>query len=362
MELEKTPPPRGEGCLVGFVRIPVKIVAVLVVLPVRVLWDLLVAFGRTLHRRILGPVGQGLRWFHARAVRPVSRGLGLVVVVLLKLVFVWPWIGLWRCALAPIGQGLAWLGRATLSHVLAPLGRGLARLGRAGVTHLWDPLVRSLLLVGRPLVTALVVWPSVALWRYVLVPVAHGLALAGRGLAVAIGWLCKALFVWPWVALWRYVLVPLATAGHRYLLRPLGRAVVKAARGLHAHLLTPLGHLLVGAWHLAGRVSRALGRGVRWWWRGCVARPAAWAYRRVATPVGHAVREVWRTARATAREVGAATRTAVREARVEVWRALFGEPEGEPARSRARTLGSTTAAGNTPAPAVPTSPPRETRG
>ncbi|MFD9359272.1 hypothetical protein [Streptomyces sp. NPDC060031] len=129
------------------------------------------------------------------------------------------------------------------------------------------------------------------------------------------------------------------------MLTPLGQAAGWAARGVYSHVLAPLGRLLVSAWHLAGRVSRAIGRGLVWLWRGLVARPCAWAYRQVATPVGHVVREVWRTARA-----------AVREARAEVRRVLFGGPPREPARSRARTLGSTTAAGNTPATPIPASP------
>ncbi|MFD5676234.1 hypothetical protein [Streptomyces sp. NPDC058728] len=106
-------------------------------------------------------------------------------------------------------------------------------------------------------------------------------------------------------------------------------------------MLTPIGHVLLAAWRLAGRVSRAAGRGLLLLWRGLVARPVAWAYRQVATPAGHVAREVWRTARAAVR----ATRAGVRQA-------LFGTPSREPVRSRARTLSSTKASGNTPAPVI----------
>lgn len=305
MEMEKPRPAyAGEGCLVGVLRVPVKIVAVLVVLPVRVVWDLLVAVARLLHRHVLGPAGRGLRRFHEAVMRPVLRVLGRVAVTLLKLVFVWPWTALWRYALSPAGRGLARLWR----HVLAPVGGAL-------LTHLLRPLGEGL---GRALR---------AVGRRLLAPLARGVALVGRALGTA-------LFVRPWVGLWRYVVVPVSGAAYRYLLAPLGR-------GALAYLLVPLGRLLVAAWHLAGRISRALGRGLVRLWRGCVARPCAWAYRQVATPAGHIVREVWRTARA-----------AVREARAEVRRALFGAPPREPVRSRARTLGSTTAVGSAPAPEI----------
>lgn len=309
MELDKGRPVNGgEGCLVGVVRIPVKIAAVLVVLPVRVVWDLLVAFGRTLNRHLFGPIGRGLSWCHRTVVRPVARALGLVLTTLLKLVFVWPWVGLWRYVLVPVGRGLALLGNALTTHVLAPLGGSLLR-------YLLRPAGQGISRLAR------------AVYAHLLTPL-------GRGSARLLSFLGKVLFVWPWVASWRYVVAPIAVGAYRYVLAPVGR-------GLYAYVLTPLGHLLRGAWHLAGRISRALGRGLLLLWRGLVVRPARWAHRRIATPVGHLVREVWRT-----------SRTAVREARAEVRRALFGTPPREPARTRARSVGSTTAAGNTPAPEI----------
>ncbi|MBT2404399.1 MULTISPECIES: hypothetical protein [unclassified Streptomyces] len=296
MELDKPQPPQGEGCLVGVVRIPVKIMAVLVILPVRVVWDLLVTFGRMLNRRVLRPVGQGLLWFYARAVRPVLRGLGWVAAALLKLVFVWPWVGLWRYVLTPVGRGLAWLGRWAHTYLFRPVCEAVAWLLR----YVLVPLAEGILRVGRVL-------------GMVLTPIGRGLAWLGRGVAAVLAWSARALFVWPWVGLWRYVVTPVAFAAYRYLLRPLGLGVLWLARELYVYVLTPLGHLLLGAWRVAGRISRALGRGILWLWRGLVARPAAWVYRHVATPVGHAAREAWRTARA-----------AVREVRGEVRRVLFG--------------------------------------
>lgn len=272
MEMEKPRPANaGDGCLVGVLRVPVKIVAVLVVLPVRVVWDLIVAVARLLNRHVLGPAGRGLRRFRDAVVRPVLRGLGRVAATLLKLVFVWPWTGLWRYALSPVGRGLARLGSAVAAYLLRPLGRGLALVawalfvwpwmtlwrhvltpvGAALLTHLLRPLgdglgralrtvgrrllaplARGVALVGWALGMALFVWPWAWLWRYALVPVGRASAWLAHATGVALVWLLRALFVWPWARLWRYVVVPVAGAAYRYLLAPLGR-------GAYAYLLAP---------------------------------------------------------------------------------------------------------------------------
>ncbi len=351
METDKRPPAGGgDGCLVGVIRIPVKIVAVLVVLPVRVVWELLVAVGRAAHRRVLGPL-------YVHVVEPLLRALGRLLTILLKLVFVWPWVGLWRYVLTPVGQGLAWLCRGAYDHLLAPAGRllstyllrplgeALAWVGRGGMRYLLAPLAKGVTWIVWALGMTLFVWPWVALWRYVLAPV-------GRGIA----WLAAALYRYVLtpvghglvrlaVALYRYLLRPvghglvwLAVALYRYLLRPVGLGLVWLAVALYRYVLTPVGQVLVWAWHVAGRIVGALWRGLKRVGWVLVGWPASRVYRHVLTPAGHAVREVWRTGRA-----------AVREARATVRHALFGTPPVEPSRSRARTLGSTTAADAAPA-------------
>ncbi|MEV6578314.1 hypothetical protein AB0M92_09135 [Streptomyces sp. NPDC051582] len=314
MELDKRQvPDGGEGCLVGVIRVPVKIVALIVVLPVRVVWDLLVAFGRAVHRHVLGPLS-------SYVLEPLLRGIGRVLTVLLKLVFVWPWVGLWRYVLRPVyAHLLAPVGRGLYAYLLRPLGEALAWVGRGGMRYLLAPLAKGVSWLLWALAMTLFVWPWVGLWRYVLTPLGRGLARAG------------AVFH-------RYVLTPvgqaLAWTGavfYRYLLRPVGL-------GVYRYLLAPLGQALVWAWHVAGRIVRAVWRGVRLVGWVLVGWPAAQVYRHLLTPVGHVVRDVWRTVRNTVREV-----------RAEVRRALFGGPGREPARSRARTLGSTTAVGETPA-------------
>ncbi|MBT2449158.1 hypothetical protein J7F03_19070 [Streptomyces sp. ISL-43] len=379
MELEKSlPPPQGEGCLVGVVRIPVKIVAMLVVLPVRVVWDVLVAFARMLNRTVFGPLGQGLARLYELAVLPVLRGLGWLVGALLKLFLYWPWVGLWRYVMLPAGHAIGLLGRAVHTYLLSPLGKGLrwavrtlgmvllvwpaVGLWRYVLVPAWEyvlaPVGRGFAWLVAGGVRYLLVLPALALYRYVLAPVGHGLLWLARGFGLCVAWLAMALFVWPWVGLWRYVLAPVG-------------------RGLYAYLLAPLGRLLVGAWHLAGRVSRSLWRGFVRVWRWLVVRPVAWAYRRIATPVGHAVRAVWTSVRRAARsvhrqaiapvgravrEVWNTSRLAVREARAEVRRALFGGPPREPARSQARTLCSNRAVDDAPATPIPTSPLHKPQG
>ncbi|HKR50975.1 MAG TPA: hypothetical protein VJT72_15600, partial [Pseudonocardiaceae bacterium] len=83
MDLEKRPAdapapqaqvpaqPSGEGCLVVAIRIPVRIVVLVLVVPVRMLWDAFVVGGRFLNDTVLRPVGRGLLWVLA----PVGRGL-----------------------------------------------------------------------------------------------------------------------------------------------------------------------------------------------------------------------------------------------------------------------------------------------
>lgn len=47
----------------------------------------------------------------------------------------------------------------------------------------------------------------------------------------ALGWLAVALLVWPWVGLWRYLVVPVVRYG-----------VVVPLKWLHSAVLTPAGH------------------------------------------------------------------------------------------------------------------------
>ncbi|MZE71052.1 hypothetical protein, partial [Streptomyces sp. SID5789] len=316
-----------EGCVAAAVRVPVRIVALVLVVPVRMAWDVLVVAGRFLRDTVFRPAGRALAW------------LG-------RLLFVWPLVGIWRYAVVPLGKGVGFLGRVLLvvpavwlyRRVLTPAGRGL---------------YAALAWLGR----YLVVVPAAWLYAWLLTPVGHALAWCGRGLAWCLGmiatgvgavltgvgavlyWTTRVLVVLPALALWRWVLTPVGR-----VLAVIGREVVDA-----------LGH----AWRIAGYVSRAFGRFLGTLWRWTVAEPACWAYRSVLTPVGHAVRDTvlrpladaGRAAGRVTRQALAAARLTVRQTRADVRRALFGEPakprpvdRREPSVAEARTLGSSTTA------------------
>ncbi|MFD7879203.1 hypothetical protein ACFV5G_34780 [Streptomyces sp. NPDC059766] len=397
MELEKPSargvPPRPqdpEGCLVVAIRIPVRIVVLVLVLPVRMAWDALVVGGRFLRRTVLRPLGRALAWAG-------------------RVLFVWPAVGLWRYVVLPVAAGLAWAGNL-LAAGLARLGNllavSLARLGRTFVVaparwchrYLLTPAGRALLrllrgagagaawvyarvltpagraavrvLRGAGLVLAalaagvctgavwlvryLVVVPAVWTYTWILAPVGRVIArLAGAvvaGTVFCLYWTARVLLVLPALALWRLVL------------RPVGRFLAVVAR--------ETGDALGHAWRIAGRISLAAGRLLGTLFRWIFVEPVRWTYRAVLTPVGHFVRDaVLRPAAAAAREVGravrqtyaavrepvrqalAAARDSVRQTRADLRRALFGEPgrpeavaRREPTAREARTLGSSTTA------------------
>ncbi|WP_210430339.1 hypothetical protein [Streptomyces physcomitrii] len=245
-------PHAEEGCLAVAIRLPVRIVVLVLVVPVRMAWDLLTAGGRLLRDRLLRPLGRGLSWLgHTLIVRP----------------------------LAALGRGLAWLGRVLVLLPLQALGRALAWSGRTLVVAPLSWLLRTL-----------IVAPLCWLSARVLIPLGRGLARCGRGLLTAlaaaaagigtgIGRLARALFVLPWVALWRYALVPfghaLARLGHLLCVVPL--------RWLYRSLLTPFGHALI-------HTLRSLGRAGAWLLRTLLVLPLAWLYAQVLTPLGRGLR------------------------------------------------------------------------
>ncbi|OEJ98212.1 hypothetical protein [Streptomyces thermolilacinus] len=268
MELRNRPSGcEPEGCLVAAIRLPVRIVALVVVVPVRMAWDVLALCARTLHRTVLRPLGR----------------------VLLVIPLTW----LWRAVLTPLGRGVAWLVRYA---VVVPAVWAWTYLVVAPAVWAWRYLVvvpavwlwRNVLVPAGAgiawLVRYLVVVPAGWLWRWVLVPVGQGVA-----------WLLRVLVAVPLGALWRWVLVPLGRA-----LAFLGRELVAA---------------LAVAWRVAGYVSRAVGRALKWTLWQTVGRPARWFYRSVCTPIGHFVRDaVWRPVRDAVRDALSTARRTLRRA------------------------------------------------
>ncbi|MEU1180419.1 hypothetical protein ABZ464_22700 [Streptomyces sp. NPDC005820] len=363
MDLQKPPaePHQPEGCLVVAIRLPVRIVVLVLVVPVRMAWDALVVTGRFLRDALLRPLGRALLW------------LGRVA-------FVWPLVGLWRYVLVPADQALAWLGKVLLvvpavalyRYVLTPVGQAAVWLARgvgAGCAWLYarvlTPAGRAVLCLVRYAVVVPVLWlvrylvvvPARGVYEWILAPVGRAaawcalglwrlLGLLMTGLGVAAYWIARVLLVLPALALWRWVLVPVGR-----FLGVLAREVGDA-----------LGH----AWRIAGHLSRAVGRFLATVFRWLFVEPVRWVYRTVLTPVGHVVRDlILKPAAQAARAVGRATRQALasaretaRQARADVRRMLFGEPgerlvpprereavlRREPTPLGARTLDSSTTA------------------
>ncbi|MBD9723397.1 hypothetical protein [Streptomyces caniscabiei] len=137
--------------------------------------------------------------------------------------------------------------------------------GRVLLDTVLRPAGRAVLWVGR----AVLVWPCVALWRYVVVP-----------LAQLLGWLGHRLLVVP--AVWTY----------RYVLTPVGHAIAWAAAGVLAGCgWVAQGVLAMLLWLYRWTVV-PVGRSVAWLVRHLLVVPAVWLYRYVLTPVGHAIRWV----------------------------------------------------------------------
>ncbi|MFH9078138.1 hypothetical protein ACH4B7_11895, partial [Streptomyces pristinaespiralis] len=74
----------GDGCLAQVVRIPVRVVVLLVVVPVRMVWDVLVLCGRAVERVLLRPLGRALAWVFEKVLTPVARAVGWVATVIAK--------------------------------------------------------------------------------------------------------------------------------------------------------------------------------------------------------------------------------------------------------------------------------------
>ncbi|MGW9592404.1 hypothetical protein ACWHLZ_19040 [Streptomyces chartreusis] len=369
MDLEK-PPARQErhqapeGCLAVAIRVPVRIVVLVLVVPVRMAWDALVVAGSFLNDTVLRPVGRALLW--------LGRAL-----------FVWPFVALWRYVVVPLAKGLAWLGNVLFviplvwlyRYALTPVGHACAWVARgigAGLTWLYarvlTPIGHAVLWVLKGLGAVLaaiglgvfgaVAWlaryllvvPALWLYEWVLTPVGHALAWCAKGVAWLVSTVVTGIgIVLYWIV--RVLLVLPALGLYRWVLTPVGRVLAVVGR----EIWDALGH----AWRIAGHISLAVGRFLANVLRWTFVEPVRWVYRTVLTPVGHVVRDaVLRPVAEAARSVGRATRQAlasaresVRQARADFRRMLFGEsrereavPAREPRGRETRTLDSSTTA------------------
>ncbi|MFJ7156089.1 hypothetical protein ACIQUQ_14220 [Streptomyces sp. NPDC101118] len=188
-------------------------IALVVVLPVRLVWDALTFLLRVAYRYLLEPLGRALGWlFEVLVVAPV-RALWRYVLRPVGVL-------LWRHLLAPVGRGLAWLARWFGTYVIAPVARLLWRyllvpLGLAVHRYLLRPLWRHVLVP----VGTLLAWA----WRYT--------AIASRAVGRALGWLGWVLVGWGAVRVYRYVVVPVGRVA-----REAWRSVRVAAREVRVAL------------------------------------------------------------------------------------------------------------------------------
>ncbi|MGH3388528.1 MAG: hypothetical protein ACRDOO_06590 [Actinomadura sp.] len=213
------------GCLTW----PARAIAIVIVVPIRLLWEAVAAVGSALYTVVLQPLGRLLdyvivrpaRWLFTVLVVIPLRWLGRVLVVI-------PLRWVWRAILTPLGR---WL----YTYVLAPVGRGLR----------W--VVAGLLLI-------------------ILTPVGYVLELIGKGLRALYRWARPAL-----AAIGRVIVDALsfawgvATAVVRFLGTVLYHTVVRPVRWVWRTTVRP--------------VLVATGTAVAWTWRVAVASPTSWVRR-----------------------------------------------------------------------------------
>ncbi|WP_447002681.1 hypothetical protein ACRAKI_23565 [Saccharothrix isguenensis] len=315
--VEGDPPPRWAVWVA-------RVIAVLIVLPVRFAWEWVKAVGwtarrlllrplagvlrrawtsggaltRFLWRRVVVPVGAGVRWVFG-AIGAGSRAIGRLLV---------------RYLIKPTGVFLRFL-RDGLRRVFGALGRGLVALGRGVVRHVLRPtgvFLRAVAeLVGRGLRALVdgVRWVFRALGRFAVRPAGRGLrrlldpvrrrlraavtfvgdALewAVRALTVPLAWCRRVLVVAPVRWLWLEVVVRATRAFGNGLLWVWRNAVVPTAR--------TIGNGLRWVWrNVVVLTAKAVGNGL-WWLLRLFTSAVIWAFRKVGRGLallGRAIRAV----------------------------------------------------------------------
>jgi len=311
-------------------------VAIVTVVPVRLAWEWLCAFGRLLRRLLWHPlarvvtatwrrlsagagtvfgflwhnglrpvlvaVRQALTWLCGLAWRGVVGGGRLLVVAPLR----WLWQAVIVPAAVAVGRSGRWVGRTL---VVAPL----RWLWQAVIVPAATALGRGGRLAGRGLVRvldAVLVGPLGWLWRTTVRP-------AARSVGHALGWLARHAGTalagsWAWVSglvrrglrgggtiLRLLVLSPLGWVGRNLLLKPLAlvfRALVVALGWLFWRLAAVLRLFWRAACWAGDRVAMPVWRLLVTACRLVFVVPARWLYSAVLTPAGHLVRWAWRAA------------------------------------------------------------------
>jgi hypothetical protein len=307
----------------AWIVIPARVIAVVIVLPVRLVYDLLAAACRGLMRTPRW-LGRALRATYMAVLHPILRPIGLGIAWLWTRTVYWPlrWLAVTVLlgGLRALGRGASWCWSALLAPAFAALGTGLQFL-------LVRPF-RALCRGGLWLLNILVAIPAVAVWG--------ALVWTVKGLGSVLAFLGNVLIVIPAVALWRYVLRP-PLAGLAWLARKAGTGIV-AGWAIFAGALVWAWRMLGRLFSMLGRVLfvipavalyryllRPVGRSIAWTWRTFVVAPSRAVKNTVLLPVGRGIRGAWRgTAAWTRRNVLDPIRQAGRDVRLQVRRAFRG--------------------------------------
>jgi hypothetical protein len=231
--MQNPPSGRGHGAdeyePAGCLTWPARVIAIIIVVPLRLLWEAVAAVGRAVYRFVLRPLG--LLIYHV-VVRPLNWLFTMLVVIPLRWLFrvlvVIPLSWVWRVFLTPVGRRL-------YAYVLVPIGRALR----------W--VVAGLLLI-------------------ILTPLVYGIDLLVRGIRALYRWARPALaaiggviadaLAYAW---------DVATVVVRFLGRVLFHTVVRPVRWVWRTAIRP--------------VFVSAGLATAWTWRVAVASPVAWARR-----------------------------------------------------------------------------------
>jgi hypothetical protein len=302
----------------AWIVVPARVVAVVVVLPLRLVYDFLALVARGL-KRTPGWFGRFLLAAYMAVLHPVVRLIGQGAVAL--------WSGLVWLWTNGLYNPLRWVYSVFVAPVVRLLGAVLK-----GVLRVLE------LVIARPVA---------ALWAGLV----WVLAMAGRGIGAALMFLLNWLVVVPAVALWRYVLRP-PLAGLAWLGRAVGRVLLRGW-GLLVTGVAALAAIFAGAvvwaWRMLGRLLywvarilvvipalfvyrfllRPVGHGLRFLWANVVVAPSRWVKDVLLVPVGRGARAVWRVsvrdpARWVRASVLAPVRDAGRDVRLQLRRAFRG--------------------------------------
>ncbi|WP_432979009.1 hypothetical protein [Dactylosporangium sp. CA-233914] len=210
------------GCLAW----PIRVLAVIFVVPVKLAWDALVWIARMLWKYVGAPLV-------TYVIQPV-----LYYAIWLPFYYV-IWVPLRWITVNILWVPLVWLAEHVIAPVCVALWKALVWFVRA-LGPFWRALGRVLLEVAKA-----VGWALTQVYRYILTPIGKAIAFVWRWVVVPVAM----AVAWAWkhsvVLLWRYLVVIPVTWAWRYLVVvPVAWAwrhlVVPPARWVHTWVLRPV--------------------------------------------------------------------------------------------------------------------------